>query len=148
MWRKANARLVWLASCCMFHTDSPIGDPEARNDLVSIERQYPLLRDVCQGGDKCGTGVPDCGKERLAARSRRTAVRESLDPRRNNRADVSSLDMSTILTQFSLIQRARRTTGAIVKRLEATPGIGSVMRLVDQRLLTLYIRHNVLSCSS
>jgi len=42
--------------------------------LVSVERQYSILRDFYKGGYQRGRSIPDCGKECAATRAGRIAV--------------------------------------------------------------------------
>ena len=45
------------------------GHPEARHDLVPVQGQHPILRDLSEGGYQRRAGLPDSGEERSSART-------------------------------------------------------------------------------
>ena len=117
MWKRTNDRYSGRSFRVLYNDIERIflGDTEAGNDVVSVERQHSLFRDISQGGYKCGTGIPDSSEERTATGSRGTTVSRVLVSA-ISMLTIPSQDMWTTRIQSKLIERARSNMAATANR--------------------------------
>ena len=130
MWRKASVR---YGVCFWAHvTISQLcsGYAEARNDMVSIKRKHTLFWNLCKGSNQCRASFPDRRQECSATRSRCADVSRRPLCRFSHQL-TPVLAISTTLTPFSSIRRARRATDAIVNELQWCPFVYLLLLHLD-----------------
>lgn len=67
---KRQVRVVlMLAEFHVLNKVVHVGDTEAGYDMVSVQRQHSLFRDIGKGSYQCGTGVPNSSEECIATGS-------------------------------------------------------------------------------